>query len=373
MIASDQRSRRLLIAFCVLMATYALIVVALRRAYWRTKRQTGLPDHSLALFQNPVLLVNPKAGNGRAIKAGIPSLAEHAGVDVRVMQKGDDVESLARQAAEDGADVLGISGGDGSIGAVAKVAIEKDLPMVVLPGGTRCHFARDIGLEPKRIADSLSGFHGVERRIDAAEINGRIFLNNASFGLYADIVSHPEYRDNKLRVSRQVLTSLADGTKPAYNLRFQHGHKQFHKAVQVLVGVNSYRMLSLTELGQRVSVDGGHLQVTVFGHLNNATVAKLLQAVSIDRLRSADPSALDQWESPTFHIRGPGRRLVVGVDGENETFDNPIKVRILPGALRIYVPAEGLRSRPKRLLSFFLVQQLWQILTAHMPRQATAG
>src|SRR5690606_33418510 len=106
-------------------------------------------------------------------------------------------QKLARQAIQDGADVLGISGGDGSIGAVAKVAMEYDVPLVVLPGGTRCHFARDLGLDPRYLVDGLDGFKGVERRIDVGDINGRVFLNNISLGAYADIVDHKEYREQK--------------------------------------------------------------------------------------------------------------------------------------------------------------------------------
>ena len=172
------------VEFMLLTIVYFSIMSALRNKYWSSKRNLALQTAEVAHFKKPYLIINPKSGNGRAMKAHIDTLAAKQGIKVLVLKKGNDVEVIARKAVRAGADVLGISGGDGSIGAVVKIAIEYQLPVVVLPGGTRCHFARDLGLDPKRIADALTGFNGVERRIDVGVINDRYFLNNASFGLY---------------------------------------------------------------------------------------------------------------------------------------------------------------------------------------------
>jgi hypothetical protein len=170
---SDERNRRAAALIVALSLLYGGLAAALRQKYWQYQRAHAGNDH--ANFTSPWLIINPKSGNGRAIKAHVDTRAADMGIHVLLTNQGDDVEQLARRAAAGGADVLGISGGDGSIGAVAKVAIEKNLPVIVLPGGTKCHFARDLGLSPKRITDSLAAFHGVERRVDIGSINGRIF------------------------------------------------------------------------------------------------------------------------------------------------------------------------------------------------------
>jgi diacylglycerol kinase family enzyme len=344
----------------LLTGIYVVIMRVLRKKYWGQRRQISQQTQQVAQFKRPYLIINPKSGNGRAIKAHIDKLAKEQGVHVMMLRKGDDVEAIARQAARNGADVLGISGGDGSIGAVAKIAIESNLPVVVLPGGTRCHFARDLGLDPKLIADALSGFRGVERLIDVGSINGRIFLNNVSFGLYADIVDHPEYRNHKLDVARNVLQSIASGDKDGYDLQFLYGNRRMHKAVQVLVGVNPYNTLDLYELGHRDKLDAGVLQVTVLTALNDATIKKLLRRVSIDIIHRGDGlSDFFQWESGSFKITNSKGTIVAGVDGEREEYSTPAHVRVLPKALHVYVPAEGVRNRPKNIFSLFVVKQLW--------------
>lgn len=357
--SDDTQMLRVVLLVAALTALYLALIAKLRQVYWEEARTAGEASGKTLHFQCPYLIINPKSGNGRALEAHIPELAAQQGITIKLLQKGDDVEELARQAAREGADVLGVSGGDGSIGAVAKVALERDLPMVVLPGGTRCHFARDLGLDPERIADALAGFHGVERHIDVADINGRMFLNNVSFGLYADIVDKPDYREHKLRAARTVLSDLLSGTKRPYDLRFRHGKERFRRAAQVLVGVNRYKLLNVTELGQRERLDEGVLQVTAITKLDDAMVASLAKAMSFDKQSGKTMSDFHQWVSKTFEMGSGQKRLVVGVDGEREEFRVPVRVRIRPGALRICVPAEGVRNRAAHAFAPQTVRRLW--------------
>ena len=341
-------------------ALYLLLLTALRKYYWSQARTLGQHEGHTR-FAHPFLIVNPKSGDGRAIRAHIPELAQDMGIKVLLTKKGDDVEALARRAVAQGADVLGVSGGDGSLGAVAKVAIEHGLPMVVLPGGTRCHFARDIGLSPKRIADALQGFFGVERRVDVANMNGRIVLNNVSFGLYADIIDNPDYRDHKHEVSRRTLRALLDGAKHPYRLQFRYKGHQFYEAVQILIGVNRYTTLDVFELGHRERLDEGVLQITAVTNLDDVLVAKLLRVMSVDRLRgkSALPD-VHQWTAPKFIVSAISSQIVVGVDGEREEYTSPVTITLMPRALRLYVPAEGVRGRAKNPFSAFIAGRLWR-------------
>jgi diacylglycerol kinase family enzyme len=356
---------RMVVAFGGLTVVYLGLVGLLRYEYWRQRRRIGLAAAGVAHFRQPYLIINPKSGNGRAVRAGIADLARRQGIEVIMLSHGDDVESLAQRAADAGADVLGISGGDGSIGAVAKVASERGLPMVVLPGGTRCHFARDLGLNPKHIADALNGFTGVARQIDIGDINGRIFLNNASFGLYADIVSHPDYRAHKVRVSRTVLTELARGQRPLYALRIRHGERRFDGAVQVLVGVGAYETLNVFELGQRRQLDSGELQVTTITRLDDAMVRRLLKTLSFAQGHVAQTgSGLEQWTSRELTITSPEGVVKVGVDGEFEEYSSPVRLRVHPRALTIYVPVEGERGRAHHAFDPELVRRTWH-MAAH--------
>ena len=357
---SEENNLRYLLVAAILTSLYLIVFSLFRKEYWQEKLLKHITSKEIS-FKKPYLILNPKSGNGRAIKAKTPHAAEKMGIKVLIMKKGENVEGLARKAVEDGADVLGISGGDGSIGTVAKVAIENDLPMVVLPGGTRCHFARDIGMLPKQINDALSSFYGVERRIDVGKINDRVFMNNASFGVYADIVNNKEYRNNKITITRRVLRQILSGNKKPYDLSIDnHGHK-FNKAIMVLIGVNRYNTINLMELGQRPRLDEGVLQINVLSKVTNQLIANVLRNASINQIeQTSSLEEFSQWETKKIEISGKGKKVVVGVDGECEEYSSPVNVEIMPKALRLFVPPEGMRSRPQKAFSRRGFKQLWE-------------
>ena len=108
-----------------------------------------------------------------------------------------------------------MAGGDGSQALVASVAARHEIPHVCVPAGTRNHFALDLGLDRNDVVGALDAFgDGVERRIDLASVNGRTFVNNASLGLYAEIVQSPEYRDAKLRTAAAMCPTCSARTPP---------------------------------------------------------------------------------------------------------------------------------------------------------------
>jgi diacylglycerol kinase family enzyme len=122
------------------------------------------------------LIVNPSSGTDSPTADELRDAARAKEVEVRFLEDGDDLQELARSA---GADVLGMAGGDGSLAAVADVALEQDVPFVCIPFGTRNHFARDLGLDRDDPIAALAAFDdGVERRVDVARANDRLFLNN---------------------------------------------------------------------------------------------------------------------------------------------------------------------------------------------------
>ncbi len=147
-----------------------------------------------------VLIINMWSGGGKAERFDLVGEARRRGIEPIVLQRGDDLVQLAEDAIARGAEVVGMAGGDGSQALVATVAARHDVAHVCIPAGTRNHFALDLGLDRDDVLGALDAFSdGLERRIDLAQVNDRVFVNNASLGVYAKVVQSDAYRDAKLR------------------------------------------------------------------------------------------------------------------------------------------------------------------------------
>jgi diacylglycerol kinase family enzyme len=265
-----------------------------------------------------VLFVNPRSGsNGSNGLDELRAAASRAGAEVRVLREGDDLEQLARAAS---ASVLGMAGGDGSLGVVAKVAIERDLPFVVVPWGTRNHFANDVGLDrddPLRAASAFAD--GVERRVDVGRARDRVFLNNVSFGVYARLVhrrEHKRRRGESLARLRAILISLRDRR---WTERFVVDGEPVRASV-VLVANNDYT-LDLFSIGERERVDAGTLAVYA--------------ARGLRRLRWTERLT----PGVVLESRKPVARAAI--DGEPVSLETPLELRVDPLALRLLLPPEA--------------------------------
>ena len=162
--------------------------------------------------QRPVLFFNPKSGGGKAGKFSLASEARSRGIEPIELGPPWDLERLVRDAVTAGADALAMAGGDGSQAIVAAIAAEHSLPYACIPAGTRNHFALDLGVDRDDVVGALDAFvDGGERRVDLAEVNGRVFVNNVSLGLYADAVQRDGYREAKLRT---ILDTVPDVLGP---------------------------------------------------------------------------------------------------------------------------------------------------------------
>ena len=185
-------------------------VAAARIALRPDRSEWTLPVVDAPAPRRPFLVMNPRSGGGKVGRFHLQERAEALGAEVALLDRpGTDVQQLARDALARGADLLGVAGGDGTQALVAQVAAEHDVPFLVISAGTRNHFALDLGLDredPARCLDALRD--GVEARIDLGEINGRPFVNNASFGAYAEIVESPAYRDDKRGTTLEALPDL---------------------------------------------------------------------------------------------------------------------------------------------------------------------
>ena len=156
-----------------------------------------------------VVIWNPKSGGGKALSNNLADEARARGIEPIELKPGDDLEQLVRDAVAAGADGLAAAGGDGTQALVASIAAEHDLPFACIPAGTRNHFALDLGVDRDDVVGALDAFvTGGEHRVDLAEINGRVFVNNASLGIYAEAVQREGYRDAKLRTMLDTMPDV---------------------------------------------------------------------------------------------------------------------------------------------------------------------
>jgi diacylglycerol kinase family enzyme len=276
-------------------------------------------------------------GGGKVARFGLKEKAEALGAEV-VLLAGPgtvDVAAIARQAVADGADLLGVAGGDGTQALVAGIAAEHDLPFLVISAGTRNHFAPDLGLDrdnPAACLDALTD--GVEQRIDLGIIGGRTFVNNASFGAYAEVVRSPAYRDDKRGTTLQVLPDLLTGHRGA-TLTATAGAITITGPQAVLVSNNAYDTGDVAGLGRRARLDAGALGMVAVTVGSAMGAAALLGGRGVTIL-SADEVVVDA-DTP---------QIPVGIDGETVMMATPVHCAIRPRALRVRVPRDRPGTRP---------------------------
>ena len=236
----------------------ALVAVALMVAAAGTARtalsgggpETAMPAVPAARPRRPFLIMNPRSGGGKVVKFGLQEKAEALGARVALLEGPQivDVAALARQAVADGADLLGVAGGDGTQALVAGIAAEHGLPFLVISAGTRNHFALDLGLDRDDPAAGLAALtDGEELRVDLGIIAGRTFVNNASFGAYAEVVRSPAYRDDKRGTTLQMLPDLLSGHQGA-RLSAQAAGTRIDGPQALLVSNNPYEMSDIAGL-----------------------------------------------------------------------------------------------------------------------------
>jgi diacylglycerol kinase family enzyme len=352
--------RGLLWVVLVAIGLLVLAVAAGRAALRRDAIPERMPEHQVPPPRRPFLIMNPRSGGGKVVRFDLKDKAEALGATVAVLEGPGpvDVGELARMAVADGADLLGVAGGDGTQALVAGIAAEHDVPLLVISAGTRNHFALDLGLDrddPSRCLDALRD--GVELQVDLGVIGDRPFVNNASFGAYAAVVQSPAYRDDKTRTTLDQLPGLLAGQQgPRLVARAENVTVEGPHAV--LVSNNQYGMGDIAGLGRRARLDRATLGVFA------VTVSSAVQAAGL--VRGTRSRGLTRLAGPEVVVDADASQIPVGVDGEALVLDTPVRCTIRPAALRVRVPRDrpGVPD-PKPIMDWKRLRQM--ALTAPRP------
>jgi diacylglycerol kinase family enzyme len=331
------------------------LVSSLAAARAAFRRRFSLPDAPPP--EHPVLFYNPKSGGGKAERFGLADEATARGIEPVELTRGADLAELVMQAVTRGADALAMAGGDGSQAIVAAIAAKSDLPYACVPAGTRNHFALDLGVDRDDVVGALDAFvDGGERRVDLGEVNGRVFVNNVSLGLYAEAVQRPGYREAKLRT---LLDTVPDVLGQDGNLdlawRGPGGHEH-HPGAAMLISNNRYRLGRAVGSGTRPRIDDGLLGITV------ASAPRAHGRLAQRPWR--------EWSAPEFEIDSE-HPVPAGIDGEAVTLDPPLRFRIRPGVLRVRIARQHPGASPSAAIpdTFWAgVRALAEIAAGRTPR-----
>ena len=283
--------------------------------------------------RRPTLFVNPHSGGDRMLHTVLAEGASERGITARVLRPGEALADLVAEAVAGGADALGMAGGDGSLAVVAAVAHAHGLPFVCIPAGTRNHFALDLGVDRHDPVGALDAFtNGLERLIDMGSVNGRLFLNNVSLGIYGDAVSQPTYRDAKAQTLLETVRKVLGPSAAAPELVvIGDGGREHRRPAVVLVSNNPYAFGRPLVEGTRPTLSSGRLGVLV-----------------LEEPRIGEPPA-HLWATTSLEVSGPAI-LHAGVDGEAVDLRPPLEFRILPAALRVRISARHPGVSPSGLL-----------------------
>jgi diacylglycerol kinase family enzyme len=315
----------------------ALIVVALMLALEAARRMftvhAKLP--AAPAPQRAVLFYNPKSGGGKAERFQVAREAQERGVEAIELHFGEDLDALVNATIDDGADVVGVAGGDGTQAIVAAIAAGRGIPYVCVPAGTRNHFALDLGVDRNDVVGALDAFvDGGERRVDLGDVNGRVFVNNVSIGVYANAVQQQGYRDQKIRTLLESASADlgSQAAQTAIRWRGQDG-EEGRDAVVLVVSNNLYRLGTVIGAGTRPRLDEGVLGVAV---ASTGAPGRAIVPAGV---------ALRQWQAPSFTVDADGP-VAAGIDGEAVTLSPPVRFASREGVLTVRIAADHPGASP---------------------------
>jgi diacylglycerol kinase family enzyme len=289
------------------------------------------------------VIVNATAGKGYKPQDldAIRDAFRAAGMEATILTAGSgaEVESLARRAAGEGHRAIVAAGGDGTVSAVAGAVVDSSSALGVLPLGTLNHFARDLRIPLVLEEAARNIVTGNHASVDVGDVNGRIFINNSSIGLYPTLVLHRRNQQRRLgRGKWHALfwsTLAVLGRHPMLEVRlWLDGVPDVRRTPFVFIGNNEYQMAGF-QVGTRGCLDAGHLCIYLTQRHGWALLGLGLRALFGTLKQAKDFDALT---AHTVSIATRHARLPVATDGEVTVLQTPLDYRIRPGALKVIVP-----------------------------------
>ena len=284
------------------------------------------------------IVINRDKGDAKAVEEALRAAGVQGEVDA---VDGRDIERCVRARLGEGAKLLIVGGGDGSVGAAAAAMAGSDSTLAILPLGTLNHFARDLGIPAELDKAAALIAQGHVRTVDVAEVNGRTFVNNSAIGLYPLMVVDRDSQQRRLGRSKRLamlvasLRTLARFHDQRLTLTTGEGRSSLDTPL-LFVGNNDYRV-AMPGAGQRDVLDDGHLCVLV---MRKKGVPGFLAATAralVGMIRDDDMVRLDGVER--LRVDSRLANLTVAIDGETCRMTPPLDYRIRKGALRVVAPA----------------------------------
>jgi diacylglycerol kinase family enzyme len=307
-------------------------------------KATELEGTPVPAARRGVLFMNLKSGGGKAERFHLVDECNRRGIEPIVLQPGEDWLQRVRDVASSGVDVLGMAGGDGSQAMVGTIAAELGLPMVVVPAGTRNHLALDLGLDRDDVVGALDAYgDAVERRLDLADVNGHVFVNNVSLGMYAAIVRSPEYRDAKVDTTLETLPQVLGPDTEPFDLRFTGPDGTVHEGAHVIQISNNPYGETARGMGSRPRLDTGRLGVVSLVLGEEGGAAAFLAALATghpDRFKG-----FLMWSTPIFDVTSAAP-IELGLDGETVVMDSPLRFSMRPQPIRVRLPHHAIGYSP---------------------------
>jgi diacylglycerol kinase family enzyme len=281
--------------------------------------------------------------SGPELREQLSRIFAEIGTPARILlaRSGVQVSELARRAVQENSQIIVAGGGDGTQNAVATELLGTSIPLGVLPLGTWNHFARDLRIPLDLDAAARNLLTGRVVRIDVGEVNGRIFLNNSSLGIYPRMVCRREQQQKQGRHKWLAFAQASVSILQHYSLLrvrlLLDGKELLRKTPLVFVGNNQYEMEGLN-IGGRRRLDGGELSLFVANRAGPLDLVRLAFLAFFGLLDEA--SDLDVLTSKQFSIETRRSQASVSTDGEVYKMNTPLNYLIRPGALRVIVPVE---------------------------------
>jgi YegS/Rv2252/BmrU family lipid kinase len=298
------------------------------------------------------VVLNASSGHGAAQKVAtrLEEIFRAAGREAHVAlaRNGNELRTALRRAVDAGCDTLVAGGGDGTINTAASAVVGREITLGVLPLGTLNHFAKDLGIPLNLEEATKIILEGSWCRVDVGEVNGRVFLNNSSLGVYPAIVRLRERYRATLR-GKWIAAFWAGLTimrrNPFMAVRIHvEGQAMVRRTPLVLVANNEYRTTGI-HAGTRESLTRGRLALYVLTAERRPGLLRLTLKVLVEGAERVQE--LDLFTVEEVAVETRRRRLQVALDGEVVTLDSPLQYRSRPSALKVYVPATTSACNPQ--------------------------